>query len=151
MADDNKQMTDPHKPPPRPWVRGKHKEHAVFHLGVRVCENEYGWTFSESDFADPQDRDIAAGLSSGGHRQIAYAMLNEACRREVFLDVLIHLSEKRDVLNGYRNGTPEERLAIEKDLSTTALTVMTKTLGKMMQPTVRGVLEMMMASSQSGA
>ena len=143
MASSNK--VDTHKPPPRPWRRGIHPDHKVLHLLVRVVENSYGWTFSESVFEDPGDEEIAARMSSGGHRQIAFALLTEACRREVFLQVLMQMSAPggRHLLVLYAKGGEDREKVIEQ-VTNHAITVMARTIKKMMRPAVEGVFEMML-------
>lgn len=132
--------------PPRPWVTGSHKTHTVFRLIVTVCETVRGWTFSEHEFASRADELLASAIPSGGTRQIAHALFQEALIRELFLEALMLQQEHPGYLRAFKDADEQGRTVIADRLADAAALVFTKLVFKVGKGTARGVLEMMAGS-----
>lgn len=135
------------KPPVKPWVRGSHpdKGYSCFSLEVKIAEDSYGWVFSEHDFTSPKDRELARSLSGGGEKQIAYGLLTEALRREVFLCLLVQLSKSPDYLDWYQQGDDDYRDGYESKITNAVSESISDITKKMTPDIVKEVIRMMQA------
>lgn len=141
-------MTDSpsNRPPERPWVTGQHPEYTAFNLVVSVCQDRLGRVYSGHDFQSPKDAAAALALPQAGVKQVAYGLLVEAVRRELFVEILIALSTSNGYLEGWAGATEETRRQIERDLGATASLVMSRVIEKMAPECAREVLSMLTAT-----
>lgn len=128
------------EPPPRPWEKGEHSDHTVFVVEVEVCINEHGQVFSTHQLQDEQDHKIAQKLPSSGLNQTAVALLLEAIRREVNLQVLIKLSHDEKVEAQIKD--PQARDLLEKEFASTVKEVLIKQVEGFSLPAVQEMLDM---------
>ena len=136
------------EPPPRPWKKGEQEDYKALVVEIHVCQDSTGRVWSSNSFQDLVDEETAQGMPQGGSQQIAYALLTEAYRREVFVDALVHLSRDPQFLVHYVAGDPETRLEMEEHLAQTAREIMAVTLEKMGFAAAREVLEMMIGAQE---
>ena len=139
------------EPPERPWERGRNVDYACFGLTVEVCEDKDGRIWSQQTFETSVDEEVACTLPSGGARQIAQALLLEALRREVFVDILVELSKGEGYITKYIEASDEERQEIEQAVAGAAAKVVAGLLPKMLPAVAREMLEMVAAQSADPA
>lgn len=135
------------KAPERPWERGRNVDYACFGLTVEVCEDKDGRVWSQQAFQTAEDEEVACTLSGGGTRQVAHALLLEALRREVFVDILVELSKGEGYIERYIKATDEDRNEIERELAEATTKIMTGMLPKMLPSVAREMVEMVAAQS----
>lgn len=131
------------KPPQLPWPIGVNPEYTATSLEVHLCEDKTGRVWSYHDFVSPEAEQAASQLRHHGVQQIAYALLTEAIRREVFVVALTELSKNPQMLEDYRRGEAVTRRYTETQLSDAAQLVIQRTLAKMGSDIAREVLAMM--------
>lgn len=86
-------------------------------LTVTIRTDANGAVMSTHDFASPQDAEKASKWASGGLRQIAQALLNEAVRREAFTSLLVQMTADPEYAQRYRVADPVKRAEMEEQLS----------------------------------
>jgi hypothetical protein len=128
-------------PPERPWKKGQQDGYTCFSVEIVVCADDKGAVWSEHRLGQ-DDAVLSQTLQGGGARQIAHALLVEAIRREVFVDVLVELSKKNGYLERYQAADEAGKRGIERDLSNAGLAVLVGVLPKLLPGTAREVLEM---------
>lgn len=148
MAEQRKPMT---QPPPFPWKKGKQKGYTAFSLEVTVCQDDNGWVFSVHDAASEEDSQIISGLPNHGVEQIAYALLTEALRRELYVEVLLALTQDRELVSQWTTGDPPRKQEIEHMLTNACVSIITKTMGKMVPDLAKEVLTMMADDGRSSS
>jgi hypothetical protein len=134
------------QPPPRPWKKGKQDGYSSFTLEVQVCGDSSGRVWSYHDYQSREDEETALRFPYAGTQQIAYALLTEAYRREVFVDALVELTKNPLYLEAYRNGDSEARKHIEDRLAEGSQEVMRRTLAKMGSDVSKEILAMLLES-----
>jgi hypothetical protein len=134
---------DLHSPPPTPWEKGAQKGYTAFSLTVDVCEDEFGRVWSGHSFESDTDEETALQLKNGGAPQVAYALLTEAMRREVFVLMLMRMSQDPEFLQQWRDADEEVKRGLEAELGFAARQVMTDTLSKMVAGVGREILTML--------
>ena len=134
------------KPPPQPWKQGVQEGYTALTLEVQLCGDTTGRVWSFHDFKTPEDAETALKLPQGGAPQVAYALLTEAYRREVFVVALAELSQNPKLLDEYQRGTPEARAALEARDAQAAQEVMRRTLAKMGTGAPREILAMLLSA-----
>ncbi len=126
--------------PEQPWERGR-QEYTLIGVNVQVCEDADGTVWSLHQ-VDPEDEPVAKSMDSGGNRQVAHALLVEALRREVFVEVLIEMSSDKDWLSRYQTVSKTDQDGMTKNLSNSALAVMVGVIPKLLPGVVQEVLDM---------
>lgn len=119
------------RPPDQPWDKGHHEAYTCLTIEVKVCQDANGRVWSIHDFQSPEDMKLAGMLQQGGVKQVAFALLTEAIRREAFLDVLAAMSENPEYVVKWLQGTPEEKQKIEHDLAVSMIRMMNASSRKM--------------------
>ena len=132
-------------PPPRPWVKGQQEGYSCAVLEVQVVEDDNGWVFSQLDFQSDDDASTAMGMKGAGVRQVAYALLTESFRREVYLCGLAELSKDPLFVSKYQEASEEERRGLERGLSHAAMVIIMGQAQKMLPDLSREVLGMVAA------
>lgn len=74
---------------------------------------------------------------------MAFALLVEAYRRECYTTLLAELSEEPDLIQRFREGTPEMMRQFEERIAAAAREVMTRTLAKLGTEAAREILTML--------
>lgn len=128
-------------PPPRPWEKGVHPDYSCCSVEVVLAEDSSGTVWSEHRLSH-EDAAISAQLSGGGARQIAHALLTEALRREVFVDVLVQMSKGDGFLDWYGDAAEDQKREIEQNMANAGLAVLVTLLPRMLPGIAREVLEM---------
>ena len=77
-------------------------------LEVRVHLDDDGRIWSVHQFKSPSDEQKTFHWSGGGARQLAYAFLTEALRREAYTSILVELSKDKDFLKKYNGADDKE-------------------------------------------
>lgn len=126
------------EPPPYPWKKGTHKDHRTFILEVTICVNEHNQVFSSHDLQDEQDRQVVADLPSGGLNQSAFALLQEAVRREANLQVLIKMSQEKEFQASLQD--PATRDLAAQEFAKTIQEVMGKQIDQLALPSAQEML-----------
>lgn len=132
-------MTDA---PKRPWERGRHEEYACASLEVKIVEDTLGWVFSEHQFLSGKDEAVAGSMRNGGLKQIAYALMTEALRREAYLCLLVEMSKHPDMLKWYEEGGEDYRKQFVTGLANAALVNIMGMAQKMLPDIAREVVLM---------
>ena len=135
------------RPPPRPWKKGKQEDYSAFTLEVQVCGDSTGRVWSYHEYQSPADEEAALGFPFGGAQQVAYALLTEAYRREVFVDALVELTKNPLLLQAYQDGDSESRKQLEDRLAEASREVMQRTLARMGSDVPREILAMLLESA----
>lgn len=135
--------------PLKPWGTGKTPEFTSFRLVVNVCQDTSGNVWSDHNFLTPEDEAVASSMQYGGIPQIAHALLTEAVRREVFTSALILMGQDPELVSRWAAATPVMQGPLEAPLGDAVLTVLSKTINKMIPGALAGVLDML--STQAGA
>lgn len=97
------------KPPPYPWIKGKHPDHEVVIVEVEVCKDEHGRVFSAHKLQAEEDESLSMEWPTGGQQQVAHALLVEALRREAVVGLLLRLSKDPEYLTKLSGMSEEER------------------------------------------
>lgn len=135
-------MSGSQDPPPRPWRRGKHENYSCASLEVRIVEDALGWVFSEHVCASPEDEKVVSEMRGHGLKQVAYALMTEALRREVYLCLLVEMSKHEDMLRWYAEGDETYQAKFRERLAGAALATIMGLVQKMLPDISREVIEM---------
>jgi len=102
------------KPPPLPWSKGTHEDHAVAVIEVLVCQSKPGAVFSAHTVQGPEDQAVLMTWPSGGQRQVAHALLVEALRREAVVGLLVKMTKDPEYLERLQGmGADQEDAELE--------------------------------------
>lgn len=74
------------------WLKGHHADHDVFVIEVLVRKDRFGQLASHGRLQSEEDRKVAETLPSGGMVEGGWALLTEAVRTEMTLQLLVRLS-----------------------------------------------------------
>jgi len=118
-------------PPPFPWKTGTSESYTAFTVAVDVCQDQRKRVWSDQRFPTAEDAAAAQTLDGDAIQQIAYALLTEALRRELYLDAMVELSNNPDFITAWVNADPQGKTKLEHELANAGLTVMFQGLGKM--------------------
>jgi hypothetical protein len=122
----------------------------TINLLVSLRESDNGGVASIHKFATPEDEKNALEMETGGVRQIASAMFQEAMIRELYLDVLMKLQDNPLFIENYKAASPNEQRVMEKILGEQAHKIVTRNSLVMSEPAARTVLAMLSQGGQSG-
>lgn len=134
-----------HEMPPTPWTKGKHEGHSVFNLEVEICEVDKGgvrMVFTQHDFQSVADEKVCRALKSMGEEQIAYALLLNALRREMFIETLLHIQQDPTFLSSYKEADEEEQRNREVEVAAKMVTTLDRAIRKMAPEVAREILAM---------
>jgi hypothetical protein len=109
---------------------------------VKVVEDALGWVFSEHTFLETEDEATAGAMRNSGVQQIAYALLTEALRREVYLCLLAEMTKHPNSLHNYAQGDDDYRKLFATGLANAAFATVMGLVQKMLPDITREVLEM---------
>jgi hypothetical protein len=129
--------------PEKPWAVGRHPTYTGYRLTVNVCEDTQGRVWSDHEFTSDYDASTAATTRNQGVEQIAHALMMEALRREVFVEVLMALSHNPNLLQEWDEGDVQRFVRMTTE-------VVTQKLPKALPGLVRGVLDMMSQQHPGG-
>lgn len=127
------------QPPDALWEDGPNT--AV--LEVRVHQDEDGRVWSVHQFRSPSDEQKAFHWPGGGARQLAYAFLTEALRREAYTSTLVEMSKDKDFLKNYKAADEEAKAQAVAQLSQAIQTILSNTSLKMGDGIAKEILEML--------
>lgn len=134
------------KPPSLPWNKAS-KDYDTFDIKVSICEQDREGcreVFSQHNFATPEDQVVARKLKSLGEEQISYALLVEALRREVYVQMLVELGKNSpEFLVEYLVADETKKRVIEEQWGERLYTAVCSNISKMAIPTAKEVLEML--------
>lgn len=130
------------RPPTPPWKKGVNQAYTCFSIDTEVCVDKDGQVWS-SHSLEREDEEISRTLQNYGEPQIAFALLTEALRREVFNDALLELSKDRKFIETYKTADAETRKQIEKNLANAALNIIVRSSRHMLLNITREILAMM--------
>jgi hypothetical protein len=131
------------KPPAFPWIRGVQPTYRSFDIKVSVCQDNEGQVFSIHELA-PEDEEICSTMHSRGLEQIAFGLVVESIRREVFLEVLLRQSKDEGFLERYSSGTDEVRDVILREIASETNRVMAKSIEATSYAATAEILEMIL-------
>lgn len=120
-----------------------------FTLTVNICLGPNGEVLSNHNFTSSDDSETAKQWSGGGLRQVAHALLTEAVRREAFTSLIVKMSADPEYLQNYLKATPEERKALETEMSIKVQEVLTRNLQKMTLPSTQEAFQMILTQLPS--
>ena len=112
-----------------------------FNITVTIREGENGLVFSSQCFSTLDDEKVASSLPGGGLRQIAFAFLVEAARRESFVSALVKMTAESEYLDEWKAADWVGRRKIEEKLGHAVRALMSNTLLKLVPGAAREVLE----------
>jgi len=130
------------QPPPTPWKKGEYQDHRVFVIEVEVCCNKHGQVFSAHKLQDQDDHKVAMSMSSGGIQESAFALLQEALRREANLQSLICLGSRPGFKESLQGNSKEE---VVEELAASLTKIITDQTSKLAKPVVQEMIEMLIA------
>ena len=97
------------------WVKGKHDDYVAFVLEVHVRKDDNGALRTRSGLQDSADRAIAEGIgNNGGMEEGAWALLTEAARAEIMLQILVKLSNDMEFKENIEGDAALDDELIEK-------------------------------------
>jgi len=134
-------------PPKELWESGKQGNCSTVILEVRVCLDAAGKVWSAHTYKDPTDAVLASSWAGGGVRQISFALLTEALRREVYTCALVELTKDSAFLEKYTSADDETREKMTLDLGNAAQSVLTSTSKRMTQSAAQEVLSMLISQN----
>jgi hypothetical protein len=114
----------------------------VVNLTISIRQDKDGGIQSRHDFQARQDIETALAWPNCGVQQIAFALLIEALKQELFVDVLVKQT-REDLLGAWQTGSEDAKLALEGQLCEVALGVMAKTGAKLAPELAKGILAAM--------
>lgn len=126
-------------PPEALWEDGPNT--AV--LEVRVHQDEENRIWSVHQFRSPSDEQKAFHWPGGGARQLAYAFLTEALRREAYTSILVEMSKDKDFLKKYKASNEEIQAQAVAQLSQAIQTILSNSALKMGDGIAKEILEML--------
>ena len=135
-------------PPNELWERGTRGNCSTVVLEVRVCLDAAGRVWSTHTYKDASDESLAGSWAGGGVRQISFALLTEALRREVYTCALIELTKDAEFLRKYQGADATTREEIAQTLGTAAQSILTATSKRMAQGAAQEVLSMLTSQDQ---
>jgi hypothetical protein len=135
-------------PPAQPWHTGVHEDYSAFVVEVNICEGTNRMVYSTHQFRGPEDQDVARRLLSSGEQQMAFSLLTEAMRREAYLQGLIKAKENEGFLSQYKDGDPQIRTKMEREIALSLAQLLNRTVCQMAPGVAQEILTMM--SSQAG-
>ena len=135
----------PKAPPPEMSIKGEANGRSTIVMEVYVCNDEFGRVWSFHKPQDTEDEQRSLKWSGGGARQIAYAPLTEAVRREAFASAMVEMSKGPSYLTDYVGADEEKRLEIEKNLGKVVAKVVADTAQKMGEGAAREILNMLVS------
>lgn len=112
-------------------------------LVLRVHQDGNGQIWSVHQFKSEGDEQKTFSWPGGGARQLAFAFLTEALRREAYASVLVELSKNGDYLKNYKNSTKEQQLEVETHLSQVIQAVISNSSLKMGDQIAKEILHML--------
>lgn len=122
---------------------GIQEKYTATSLTVNICQDQFDRVWSGHYFSSPTAEEAALTLPQGGVKQIAFGLLVEALRRELFVDVLVALSQNSGYVAEWSSAEEATQRNIEKELGAAALQVMSRTIEKMAPNCAREVLTML--------
>lgn len=131
------------KPPPAPWEVGVQEKYTATSLTVSICQDQFDRVWSGHHFSSPEAEEAALALPQGGVKQIAFGLLVEALRRELFVEILVALSQNGDYIAKWSSAEAATQRNIEREIGATAQQVMSRTIEKMAPDCAREVLTML--------
>ena len=134
-------------PPKELWESGKQGNCSTVVLEVRVCLDAAGKVWSAHTYKSQADALLASSWAGGGVRQISFALLTEALRREVYTCALVELTKDSAFLEKYSGADDETREKMVLDLGNAAQAVLTSTSKRMAQSAAQEVLSMLGSQS----
>jgi hypothetical protein len=129
------------------WEKGRHDDHEVVVIEVRIRRDAHGRVVSNHFPQDETDLSILEGWPSGGMEQVAFALLTEAVRREALLDVILQASADVSAVRRWRNGTEEERGLILDNLTRVVRSGMDGGVGRIAASALRSALDLVSVPS----
>ena len=124
------------------WEPGEHPTHTAFEVCVSVSQCKDGALYTTHAVSE-ESGELARTLPSNGEEQIAFALLREALRREVFLGLLITQTKDAAFLQKYREGSEDFRKEVEVELVKRAYEQMLRTVVHQAPDIVKEVLRML--------
>ena len=123
--------------PDKPWLTGKQPGYTGYKLVVNVCEDELHRVWSDHEFMTQADHAASQSTMTGGVHQVAHALMTEAVRREIYLDVLIQLTQDSTFLDKWIAADEAGQDEIVAELSAITCEVLRGKLLKMAPGLVR--------------
>jgi len=112
-------------------------------LEIRVHQDENGQVWSVHQFRSPADEQKTFHWPGGGARQLAYAFLTEALRREAYTGTLVEMSKDKGFLKKYKESDDKGKAKMESDLSLAIQTVLSNSALKMGDSIAKEILQML--------
>ena len=135
-------------PPNELWERGTHGHCSTVVLEVRVCLDAAGHLWSAHNYQQVEDEARANSWAGGGVRQISFALLTEALRREVYACALIELTKNPEYLKKFQAADEKTKEELSLALGEGAVQVLTNTSKRMAQGAAQEILAMLLSQSQ---
>lgn len=125
------------KIPKLPWTQGRYDEYCIFEILVQVCAmtTEDNRSVLSVHTLNEESQELSRGLPSGGHEQIAFALLTEALRREAFLELLVLRQNNPDALD-------DDDESLEKKIQECVIKTLTPTIQNMVPAISKEILAM---------
>lgn len=111
-------------------------------LEVRVHQDEHGRIWSVHQFRSGEDEKKTQQWSGGGARQLAFAFLTEALRREAFASILVELTKDGEYLKNYKDADEATKGRMENQLGLTIQAVLSNSSLKMGGGIAKEILQM---------
>lgn len=142
-------MADPVCAPAKPWDRGQSEGRSVFRLVLDVLHEKSGQLWTEHGFFSQEDQQVAESLPNKGLLHVAHAFLVETVRREAFTCAILKMSKDNKFLASWAQADASQREIMEQELHKAVEGTITGTLPKLVPGSVKGVLEMLAAQSET--
>lgn len=127
--------------PKYPWKKGKHDEYTCFVVEVEVAVDQAGVPWSAHRLQDQQDHDLTRDMPSGGLEYVAYALVQEAVKREALLQVLLKVSNDSEFKGNLLN-SQETPAALVEEVTVAMMEVIKSATRELAPAAARAALDM---------
>jgi len=127
------------QPPKELWEDGPNTSV----LEVRVHQDTDGRIWSVHQFKSATEEQKPRHWPGGGVRQLAYAFLTEALRREAFASIMVEMSKDNGFLKNFKEADAEKKTMMVAKLSLSSQAVLSNSSLKMGDGVAREILEML--------
>jgi len=111
-------------------------------LEIRIHQDDLGHIWSVQQFKTPEDEQKTFSWPGGGARQLAFAFLTEALRREAAASIMVELTKDNDFLKNYKAAEGTKKVQMEGQLSLAIQAVLSNSALKMGDAVAKEILQM---------
>jgi len=128
--------------PPYPWTKGKQAEYTCFVIEVEVAVDQHGVPWSNHALQSPEDMALTMEMDKSGQEYVAHALLMEAVKREVLLEILLRLSNDAEFKGRILDSAREAQEELVSEVSTAMMRVVNRVVAEVAPDAARAALDM---------